>query len=741
MSHILTANDHNNWDTFDDLPEAIRTQNFLHAYISSKKSNVGIIVRGNASQTFACTAYWGAAIQLPSNETLQIRMYPKGMLAEAASRTSPHVIILAARRRGPLGDDQTTFAIIWNDRKSIAHLPIDVVALQKASVKTVAARALHIMLPSLFNHHEPHWDTKHAKSNWPVLDEQHFHSVRSSSFSIFKAGTVPNGNNLQINAAAGGISQFVLAGQFAGVDVQDKPHRAAEPISYTQWKTVCSQYASQIEKGAKNAFDALHATTSAMAVTDLMTAEGIIGLISQPVLDGALPDMVHSPGGFPLLIAFACRLACYPRRFGLSDPTTEDLWANRELISLFESNWSAISSVKAGAKNLYAIDLVLKSAWKDASTHAKTQNMQQATSDNVLFWQRVGQRCISSLWGPTRGDFHPVSSIFGPSEKTTCPLAEARSRVMRSTIMEHDSVVPSEIDMLPMCASASVSIKRQTLLRMMDAVEGWLRNGQYAGLQISARNPKIPLRGITKRAKTAMTKQELTDALNLGMEKSVREMVENGEAQSEEQARSAAKLLRGTIEDWLDKCNENDALDFSEVAHLCPELTLKKADTPQQDKESEESSSSEYELKLECAIDKENVCVDAFRGGISCVAAAMCQGPMVHHQFRDLRIYATWEGAKNKCADCDIEVHVLQASFLSTRFSECTTCKRARCLNCSEIAASRALKKKGASVQVIGCLRCKTPPKESHESTSDAPREETLASNKKKTKSRNNKSS
>tara|TARA_Y100000768_G_scaffold280532_1_gene215506 strand:+ start:9488 stop:11707 length:2220 start_codon:yes stop_codon:yes gene_type:complete len=738
MSHIFAAaHNNNNWDTFDDLPEAIRTQNFLHAYLSSKKSNVGIIVRGNASQTFACTAYWGAAIQLSSNETLQIRMYPKGMLIESASRISPRVIILAARRRGPLGDDQTTFAIIWNDRKSIEHIPIDVVALQKASVKTVAARSLHLMLPSLFNHHDPYWDTKHAKSEWPVLDEQHFHAVRSSSFSIFKAAS---GNSQLINAAAGGISQFVLAGQFAGVDVQDKPHRAAEPISYAHWKAVCSKYASQIEKGSKNAFDALHATMSAMAVTDLMTAEGIIGLISQPVLDGALPDMVHTPGGFPLLIAFACRLACYPRRFGLSDPTTEDLWANRELIALFESNWSAVSPMKAGPKNLYAIDLVLKSAWKDASTHAKTQNMEQATNDNILFWQRVGQRCISSLWGPTREDFNPVSSIFGPSEKTMCPLAEARSRVMRSTMLEHDSVVPNEIDMLPATSSsASVSTKRQTLLRMMDAVEGWLRNGQYAGLQISARNPKIPLRGITKRAKTAKSKQELTDALNLGYENSVREMLESGEAQSEEQARSAATLLRGTIEEWLDKCNDNGELDFSDVAHLCPELKLKKVDTPEEDKESGESS-TEYQLKLECGIDKDNVCVDAFRGGISCIAAAMCQGPMVHHQFRDLRIYATSEGAKNICADCDSEVHVLQASFLSTRFSECTTCKRARCLNCSEIAASRALKKKGTSVQVIGCLRCKPSPKESHETTCNGQSEETSSANKKKTKSRSNKS-
>ena len=714
MSDSHTSSDHN-WDTFDDLPATIRTQNFLHAYLSTKRTSVGIIVRGHASQTFPSDAYWGTAVQLSSHETLQIRMHPKGMFGNTSSRPSPGVIILAARRRGHLGEDQTTLAIIWNDKDTHKCIPYDIASLHRATIKTVAARNLHIMLPSLFNHHEPHWDSKHAKSNWPVLDEQHFHAVRSSSFSIFKAGTLSNGNQNQlINTSSGGLSQFVLAGQFAGVDIQDKPHRAAEPIAYAQWKAVCSQYATQLEKGSKSAFEALNATTSAMAVTDLMSAEGIIGMLSQPTLDGALPDMLHMPGGFPLLITFACRLACYPRRFGLSEPTTEDRWANRELMSIFEANWSAMSPVKAGAKNVYAIDLVIKSAWKDASTHAKSLHFQQATSDYLLFWQRVGQRCIAALWGPTREDFHPGTSVFGHSEKIMCPLAEARSRVMRNTIIENESVVPTDIDVLATkWSSVDISVKRQTLLRLMDSVEAWLRTGQYAGQQVNARNPKIPLRGITKRAKTAMTKSELTEALDLGMEQSVREMIENGDVDSEQQARDAAAMLRDGIQSWINKCsNDDDAVDFSEVAHLCPQLKIKKADTSPQD--GHETESAAYQLKLECDLDKDNVCVDAFRGGISCVAAAMCQGPMVHHQFKDLRVYATWEGAQNTCADCDTDVHVLQASFLATRFSECTRCKRARCLNCTEIAASMALKTVGVSVQPVGCLRCRL--KESSES-------------------------
>ena len=54
---------------------------------------------------------------------------------------------------------------------------------------------------------------------------------------------------------------------------------------------------------------ALTALCNAMLVCDLMSAEGVIALLCQNFIDGAMPDMLHAPGGFPLLICFAMRLA------------------------------------------------------------------------------------------------------------------------------------------------------------------------------------------------------------------------------------------------------------------------------------------------------------------------------------------------------------------------------------------------------------------------------------------------
>ena len=235
------------FDTFDDLPELACNPRFLNELLFAQLQRcVGIIVRGQASQTFPCNAYWGRAVQLSSHETLQLRAHPKGLFGAAANDCWPNVIILAARRRGPVGGDQTVFAVLWGESQSLCRVPADIVALQRATVKTVAARNLHIMLPSLFNHHHPHWDGKRVDTPWPLLDEQHFHAVCSSSFSIYKASVVPAGENRLINSSSGGISQFVIAGQLAGVEIEDKPHRRAEPIAYAQWQSVCAHYAIQL---------------------------------------------------------------------------------------------------------------------------------------------------------------------------------------------------------------------------------------------------------------------------------------------------------------------------------------------------------------------------------------------------------------------------------------------------------------------------------------------------------------
>ena len=71
------------------------------------------------------------------------------------------------------------------------------------------------------------------------------------------------------------------------------------------------------------------------------------------------------------------------------------------------------------------------------------------------------------------------------------------------------------------------------------------------------------------------------------------------------------------------------------MAHLCPQLEVEEqqdSDSSSDDENDIETALrkvglSNYKLKPEEKLDPENVCIDAFRGAISCIAAAMCQGP------------------------------------------------------------------------------------------------------------------
>jgi hypothetical protein len=563
------------------------------------------------------------------------------------------MLVVASRRHCPnKNSDQVCFCLLWSHAKHVCRLPVDVAQLLRCSVKAVAARNVHILLPSLFNHHHSHFGQS-VPSPWPLLDEQAFHAISPSTFSIVKTEVV-RGENRVLNAAAGGVSPFVIAGQLAGVEIDDRPRRRAEPVSHVGWMTTVSQHATVLEQHAASSEEATEALAHASAVCDMLSGEGVVGLLAQKVLDGALPDLFHWPAGVPLLVAFACRLCCYPRRFGLTSPAPEDTWANRELISLFEAGWSSVSNSPDKPHNLLAVDIVLKAALKEASAHAKQSGVQTATHENLLFWQRAGQRCVTTLFGP-QNDVKPLDvSPFGKSTRFCCPLAEARARVARESRFDVD-----DAEMPTAFSSLGLSTKRQTLLRLLDSVEMWMRTGSYCGLQVNKANK--PARKLTK--------SQLEQQLEAGVERSVRELVGSG-GQNEAEARTAAQLLKSGVAEMLAGLGDDENVDMETFGGQ------------------------------DCGLDDRAICIDAFKSAISCVSAAMCQGSAIHHQFRDFRVLLCWKGAKNLCADCNSEVHLLEASFLASEGGECSSCHRARCFKCAEIAREQ---------QPATCLRCKLP--------------------------------
>ena len=110
------------------------------------------------------------------------------------------------------------------------------------------------------------------------------------------------------------------------VDVDEPDSRAAQTIDEDAWREKTRVSVSNIYQTARqNGYGPAHVETAvanASLVCDMLTAESIVGMLGEPVLDGAWPDVLHMPGGFPLTIAFAIRIACYPQRYGLPPAST-----------------------------------------------------------------------------------------------------------------------------------------------------------------------------------------------------------------------------------------------------------------------------------------------------------------------------------------------------------------------------------------------------------------------------------
>lgn len=708
-------------DTFSDIPEAFLTPALIDELLCQLKQRSGVVLTGLASSAYKCDSPWGRPVKLTDEEQLQIRVYPKGCLSAGRLYSTNSTVMVAARRTGNRISDNVSIAILWAPSETNIQADLEHEASRHS---TVGCRNLHIFLPSLFNHHDPAAcnDRGRMHSTFPVLDDYNFHAVRPSSVTITQNPSLQGGfGRFSVST---GLSQFVIAGHFAGVEVEDVSHRAAEPVIFARWNAACRHYADLLHQtvGSRDALLAMHNSLTAI---ELLTCEGLLGILSHEFTDGALPDMLHMPNGFPLLIAFAVRIACYPQRFKmLSNPTASDKWANSELISIFESNWTPLNTNDNGEVRFYAIDAAIKSAYKDAYDAASQQepDTSQAVVDNLAFWHRAGQQCINSIFGSRLEDYFQVPSPYGRCEALQDPLVEARQTVLRSHLSPVDCN-PYGINHVSL-QMGNTEQKKHTLLIILNSVENWLRTGRYATQQISAKNSPDNM-----TVPRTMRKQEFQEMLQRGVQESVDELLEEGD--DREQAIAAANLMRNTMETAL--------ANYPPETQVALTFGIHDDDDPEEvEQRNTEARMRKKHAKRDTMLDKNEINVAAFAQASSAVAAAFCQGPMLHHQF-SLGCFLTSKSATSACADCDTQVHVLTAMFLGSRYNACARCCRARCLSC-EARAIKCAKDTGTRKgSTTGCLRCKDVLQETRATSKMKPAPTAQTGKKTAKKVRNNK--
>lgn len=467
------------YDTLDDVDDrhAVSLKQVYAAVFGGIERYAGVVIAGSAALSDASSGYWGRAFSLESGEFIQIRVCPKGSFGKPLQEE--HTRVVAVRRSGLNTPPRTAFAILFSPRKC----PASAIAGTMSCGKTAGCRGLHILLPSLFSKHQ---SIRDKDNGFATIDMMGFHSIRPYTFTINNSVTC-DGHRIQATTSvAPGIAYVTIAGHLAGQDTPDPLVRSHIDITDDKYRTQVGSVINHLTKkvGESLASDCL---SSALTIVELLSAEGLLMLLSHAFFDGVMPDTMHAPGGMPLLVIMACRIALLHDTFGLPAPTAVDKAANQELRMMFESKW------KPFVGGSYAIDLAIKNGVDNANVRmTEMPQMKLHYGDNLLFWQRVGQRIITKTFSDGNAERKAEakvsqSTIFGSADLVMDAVSDAKY----NWLQKMGSMQPlMESPVNKVCFSSLHDIRTQ-LIRMHDLVEDWLRTGSYGEVSISAPNVNV----------------------------------------------------------------------------------------------------------------------------------------------------------------------------------------------------------------------------------------------------------
>ena len=466
------------YDTFDS-QEFGRMESIEEIYervFTPLQKCVGIVVSGTNTLSSPSDQYWGRAITLHTGEHLQMRFMPSGSIGTEVGANETRMI--ASRRTGHGILPQVSTLICFLPRDSFAldgKMPL-------ANGHSIGCRGLHILLPSLFSKHDPHRERNvgHAQ-----LDRRGFHSVRPTSICLQASlgpTRQPNGDFLFTS----GDAYLVFAGQMAGVDIADPLHRASDNMSESEH----TKYIIARQRRLVQALGETKATrfiSSALTVCELLSVEGVLGMVSNRFFSGAMSDTSVSPVGLPLCIVVAINVALHPTRYKLPNCTKQDAFCNQELIRSFRSRWD-----KVMPDGFRAIDCAMKWGFDNAKQQCVKSGMDVQLFDNLQLWQRIGQRAISKLMSDPREDqeFERVeytSRAFGLADLIFDRVSDRKyAEFGKKGFLQRIGELPIDRVFL-----AQRSDLVTVLFKMMDASEDWLRTGMFGEHRLSKANLSI----------------------------------------------------------------------------------------------------------------------------------------------------------------------------------------------------------------------------------------------------------
>lgn len=462
-----------NYGTLDNVPDfaMLGLEQLYALLLSGFESYEGVVEYGPRSLDDAHAGYWGRAMMLPSQEMLQMRFAPKA-LAESDGGHEHPVVMLAARVVNMVGQAQVSSAVLF---RASALQSSGVHEIVESQMRVVGCKGLHVLNAGLFKRHNP---GRAAADHVAVsqlgpgaFDPFGYESVRPTSYSVYKVREAQH-DHRSANGVSPGASVLKIAGEIVDVHFEDThPLRVAEPITSKKWKEASAYQRDVVLQNPRGPAAGNTAIVAAATIIELLSAEGVVGMRANAFFEGALPDKFAGPHGVALSIAMAARLAMHWEGYRLTRPSACDQAANEQLRTTFES--SLFGPLPALGERLWCIDVATRAALAQCQRAVATNH--GMVEDQKFFWQRVGQRLITSTFGLGSVAGVPTDERFGPPWRLQNPLQHARDVHLAS-----NGCLFEGLD-APVVALASVAQRRTALLTLLFDVERWLRTGQFDG--------------------------------------------------------------------------------------------------------------------------------------------------------------------------------------------------------------------------------------------------------------------
>lgn len=461
------------YDTLDDI-KADTVEQLYETLSFGLKGAVGVASSGQNTLSSPEDGYWGRAITLPTGECLQVRVLPRNSFGKILN--SQDYRMIAVRRTSGMARPVVGFSVHFlprEDFKESGMFPL-------GSGGSIGCRGVHVILPSLFSLHDPHRDKSVGSTQ---LDLEGFHSIRPYSLCI----PTSRGKEAAFLLTAGD-SYLVMAGHMCGVNLPDNLHRCADVVTSAEHSRAIVAKQRKIVQ-AVGERDANVYSYSALTLCELLSAEGLLSMLCNSFFYGAMPDMMFSPTGMPLVLCMAVQLALRHDDFGLARCTTADTFANKEAAFSFYSRWNPVL-----LNGFRAIDCAMKSAFDNAKAQTgKKEMLRLQLRDSLTLWQRIGQRVISKVMSDPREEARSpdgsdvLSTRFGRADLVEDVVSASKYDCFAKKGF-CKPVTESPIDKIHLAPRADL---RTSLNRVRDGCEEWLRTGMFGDVRISRENVNI----------------------------------------------------------------------------------------------------------------------------------------------------------------------------------------------------------------------------------------------------------